>query len=134
MGFETSQASKSLSSPQDHAPSHHRRGPDAYHTCYNLAGLSSTQHYYAYDRIKIQDSQVQRPLTAAFNWTASNDTFHLQNSPTTGIIEDDESESGSEGESVTGDCVSLIHPVYVIPWSAAERARSYFESLPSLDI
>lgn len=90
------------------------RGPDAYHTCYNLAGLSSTQHYYSYERTADAQSQPS-PLRAGFNWTVSKDVFHLGDSR---LITEGELES----------TVSSIHPVYVTAWGVAERARAHFEA------
>ena len=80
------------------------RGVDAYHSCYNIAGLSSAQHTY-HPRSNSSDGQTLAPLTAAFQWTFNADQ----------VIDHE-------------DTVGAMHPVYVIPWGVAERSRAYFES------
>lgn len=91
------------------------RPPDAYHTCYNLVGLSWTQ--YRYHCRDTQDSTKKARLTAAFNWeiTTSEDDLKMQ----TG-------NGQSWLQSVNG--VLPLNPVYVIPLGAAEATRAYFES------
>jgi protein farnesyltransferase subunit beta len=84
------------------------RYPDAYHTCYNLAGLSATQHRYVYDYSKSSGPEAA-PLSAAFNWTVAD------------VV-------GEEGKVWDdGDEVKTIHPVFAVPWGQAEAARKHFE-------
>ena len=42
------------------------RHPDAYHTCYNLAGLSAVQHRYVYDSEERSEFEAS-PLSAALD-------------------------------------------------------------------
>ena len=79
--------------------------PDAYHTCYSLAGLNAAQNYYYYPA---NTEQGAAPLSAGFNWRV--DASQVEDIPF------DE-----------GDRVRLVHPVYVLPWGAAERTRGVFE-------
>ncbi|KAF2178280.1 terpenoid cyclases/Protein prenyltransferase [Zopfia rhizophila CBS 207.26] len=83
--------------------------PDAYHTCYNLAGLSAVQHHYFYDG---DDKGTDHELRAAYKWKGAQ-------------LEEDR-----EGERVwdQGDVVELVHPVFVVPWGQAESCRKYFEA------
>lgn len=83
--------------------------PDAYHTCYNLAGLSATQHVYAYDEAAPTSSG---DLGAPYNWT-SRDLYPSK-------IWDGQ------------DAINEIHPVFVIPFQAAHESRVYFLSKPLL--
>jgi len=83
------------------------RHQDAYHTCYNLAGLSATQHRYVYDSEK--STADTAPLSAAFNWTVAD-------------VAEEEGKIWDEE-----DVVEIIHPVFVVPWGQAEAARNYFE-------
>lgn len=89
------------------------RSPDAYHTNYVLAGLSSAQHQYLYH----PSAEAHAPLMAAFGWTDS------RRIPQAGHNE------ASEKLTLT----PRLHPIYVIPEGAAEKMRSYFETKP-LDI
>ncbi|KAF2812618.1 terpenoid cyclases/Protein prenyltransferase [Mytilinidion resinicola] len=82
--------------------------PDAYHTCYNLAGLSAAQHRYVYDYEK-STGAAAAPLSAAFNWTVAD------------VVE----EEGKIWDE--DDTVNIIHPVFVVPWGQAEAVRKYFE-------
>ncbi|KAF2493244.1 terpenoid cyclases/Protein prenyltransferase [Lophium mytilinum] len=82
--------------------------PDAYHTCYNLAGLSAAQHRYVYDYEK-NSGTTAAPLSAAFNWTVAD------------VVEEEGKIWDRE------DTVNIIHPVFVVPWGQAEAARKYFE-------
>ena len=78
--------------------------PDAYHTCYNLAGLSATQHVYTYDETAPASSDA---LGAPYNWTCQS----LY--PSSQIWEAD-------------DAINEVHPVFVIPFKAARESREYF--------
>jgi len=88
------------------------RAVDAYHTCYNLSGLSAAQHTMEYYE-KTSDSESY-PLSAGFRWQC---------------------HSGAEPEdhhhSLTDmtDKVLPLNPVYVIPLGLAEAARKKCEGL-----
>lgn len=83
--------------------------PDAYHTCYSVAGLSHAQNHYRYNNNN-QPSSEGRP-TAAFNWTASPPT---------------EAEM-REWKVDKEDLVEFVHPVFVLPMGVVEAARREFE-------
>ena len=78
--------------------------PDAYHSCYNLAGLSAAQHVYVYDG----EAGVKGNLDAAYRWRTAGVY------PGSGIW---------DGE----DEINEVHPVFVIPIKAARESREYFE-------
>ena len=85
--------------------------PDAYHTCYSLAGLSHAQNHYHYNAsLATRDEQTGRIL-AAFNWTAEGPT----------------KDELKEWKVDRGDVVDLVHPVFVVPMSAAEKAKEMFK-------
>ena len=84
------------------------RHPDAYHTCYNLAGLSAVQHRYVYDSEKESEFEAS-PLSAAFKWAVAEDV-------------EEKNEVWDEA-----DKVELIHPVFVVPFGKAEAIRRHFE-------
>ncbi|KAL9581448.1 MAG: hypothetical protein Q9212_003896 [Teloschistes hypoglaucus] len=87
--------------------------PDAYHSCYVLAGLSSAQHCTWYK--KEDDGLASIPaLTDAFRWISSPRTVESSS-----MAEPDMSKS--EGAVVP------IHPIFVIPWPAVERTASWFD-------
>jgi hypothetical protein len=105
------------------------RHPDAYHTCYNMAGLSACQNYFQYQSSKsnintsdsisalsMSEPKTHPPLTAAFHWKAQKTPFN--------------------GRKIGGrifyetDRAGLINPVYVIPAGAAESARQWYEERP----
>lgn len=87
--------------------------PDAYHTCYSLAGLSAAMNHYFYEvKGKTQDGPGGR-LTAAFNWTA---------------------ETASEAERQAWafdkeDAVMPVHPVFVLPMEVIERTKLQFQGV-----
>ncbi|KAF1950945.1 CaaX farnesyltransferase beta subunit Ram1 [Byssothecium circinans] len=80
---------------------------DAYHTCYNLAGLSSTQHSYTYEA-KMQTDLGGSELDAPYYWKPG------------GLYE----EGKVWGKS---DLVAEVHPIFVIPFKAVHQCRKYFE-------
>lgn len=86
--------------------------PDAYHTCYSIAGLSHALHHYHYDESLPTREERSGRLTAAFNWTAARGT----DAETQELKVDQE------------DVVDLVHPVFVLPMDVIERARKQFEN------
>lgn len=94
----------------------HHRHPDAYHSCYDLAGLSAAQNYSQYQASSASSSEAYPPLTAGFHWKTSKTPFNGRN--TGGRIFYETDRAG------------LINPVYVIPAGAAEAARAYFDKKP----
>ncbi|QIW98714.1 hypothetical protein AMS68_004232 [Peltaster fructicola] len=78
--------------------------PDAYHTCYALAGLSAATHHLQYQ--SSEDS-----LAAPYCWISRDPTQAEMNE---WLIDQD-------------DLVHSIHPVFVIPFGAVERTRSLFQ-------
>lgn len=84
--------------------------PDAYHTCYSLAGLSHAQNHYFYDVQGPTHDPVSGRLTAAFNWSA-------------------ETASAAERKSWAfdkEDAVLPVHPTFVLPFNVIERAEMQF--------
>lgn len=82
---------------------------DAYHTCYNLAGLSAVQNRYFFED---EVSEVETlALAAPFKWKV------------------EEGAGGWDGERNwdVGDEVEVVHPVFIVPWGQAEKCRRYFE-------
>ncbi|KAI9825473.1 MAG: CAAX farnesyltransferase (FTase) subunit beta [Thelocarpon impressellum] len=90
------------------------RGPDSYHSCYILAGLSSAQnsYYYAAGAPAAQTG----PLTDAFRW---------ESKVTVDTATPGEAEATIFEER---DRVELIHPIFVLPWGASEATRAFFEA------
>jgi len=81
------------------------KGPDSYHTCYVLAGLSAAQNIFAFeDEEKFKTVEA----TAGFGWRLD------------GIVKDVPCEDG--------DRVVPIHPVYMVPFEKARECREYFEA------
>lgn len=80
--------------------------PDAYHSCYNLAGLSATQHKYICE-LQIQEDLGGADLVAPYCWRA---------------------QGPYEGQVVWDhtDIVGEVHPIFVIPMEAAHDCRRYF--------
>ncbi|EEP75738.1 hypothetical protein UREG_00585 [Uncinocarpus reesii 1704] len=87
---------------------------DSYHSCYTLAGLSNTQNYH----FDTATGPVARgPFSSAFSWS------HIPiTSPT-----DVEPDGVLFHER---DRLNVTHPLFVIPHSAAEAMRSWYESNP----
>ena len=85
------------------------RYPDAYHSCYGLAGLSSAQHKSTY--VSNPGLDGAGPLDPAFSWTPSAPV-----------------EQGADPEAVSDDedLLPMVHPIFVIPYAAVERCRAYF--------
>lgn len=81
---------------------------DAYHTCYNLAGLSAAQHRYAYDG-NVNKGLGTGALGAPYHWK------------TEGLYEAEDSVWDD------GDVVRSVHPVFVIPYMAVYECRKFFE-------
>lgn len=87
------------------------RYPDAYHSCYVLAGLSSTQ-YYNYFTGDPDDAGTVDSLDSALRWTSS--------ATSSGDEGDNERLVDAEGK------VEPLHPIFVIPWAAVERCSKVF--------
>jgi len=84
--------------------------PDAYHTCYSLAGLSHAQNRYIYKAKATAPEESSARSIAAFRWSArSPDRKEMSDLR----IED-------------ADVVDFVHPVFVIPMQAVEAARKQF--------
>ncbi|KAH8725071.1 terpenoid cyclases/protein prenyltransferase alpha-alpha toroid [Phaeosphaeriaceae sp. PMI808] len=86
--------------------------PDAYHTCYNLAGLSAAQHKYVYDESVNKDIGGAN-LGAPYHWKTDLDY------ETEDLIWDSD------------DVVRTIHPVFIIPYRSVYECRRYFEAKES---
>ena len=87
--------------------------PDGYHSCYSLAGLSAAQHVWTLDETSDEhynDTTTSR-LDAAFRWRP-----RLPNS-------DDRKALAFDEE----DQIEPVHPVFVLPTYAVDRARKQFE-------
>ena len=81
--------------------------PDGYHSCYALTGLSSIQHRQ-YFNAKLPPGE--HPLESAFRWESSRDSL-------------DERKVGGSSLFDVEDLLEPIHPVFVIPFDAIDRAR-----------
>ena len=192
------------------------RSADAYHTCYNLAGLSSAQHTYTYDQqqqharfvasafrhpageitttasnLVISNPNGEKPvepetlpsayleqrsgfpsedqsfftstLDAPYSWhadvgetekekragrdslrneaggagddgdnhngTNGTDGAHVENgAKNVPDIDGGREQKEKEGEE-QDDPIGPMHPVFVVPWGVAEKARRYFEGI-----
>lgn len=78
------------------------RYPDAYHTCYVLAGLSSAQHKWNLKSTRAVPEDMDEWVVSPF----------------------------AEGKQIfdDGDRVTPLHPVYVIPQEKVNAVREYFLS------
>ena len=85
--------------------------PDAYHTCYSIAGLSHAENHYQYDRSAPTVDAKSGRLTAAFNWSAQRPSQQ-------------EMKDMKVGE---GDMVGFVHPVFVVPMEVVEAAKQQFK-------
>ena len=87
------------------------RYPDAYHSCYVLAGLSSTQ-YYNYFTGDSDAAGTIDSLDSALRWASSAICRGY--------------ESGHERLVDAGDDLAPLHPIFVIPWAAVEECCKHF--------
>ncbi|EOA91881.1 CAAX farnesyltransferase (FTase) subunit beta [Exserohilum turcicum] len=81
---------------------------DAYHTCYNLAGLSTAQHHYLYDE-SVNKSLGTGNLGAPYHWK-----MQARYDAADKVWED-------------ADVVKPVHPVFVIPFMSVYEMRKHFE-------
>lgn len=89
--------------------------PDAYHTCYSIAGLSHAQNRYTFDAGagvvgEVSARMQSGRLTSAFAWMAQT--------PTTDEMRMYEVEKA--------DLVEAVHPVFVLPMEVVEKTRLQF--------
>ncbi|CAI6323865.1 unnamed protein product [Periconia digitata] len=87
--------------------------PDAYHTCYNLAGLSAAQHVYSYEDTMLEELGGSE-LDAPYYWKVE------------GLYEGDKVWEES-------DELEQVHPIFVVPFRAVHECRRYFEDMRRLD-
>ncbi|CAF9916077.1 MAG: CAAX farnesyltransferase (FTase) subunit beta [Heterodermia speciosa] len=83
--------------------------PDAYHTCYVLAGLSSAQHYSYYSNAPPMEG------LAVLQWRSSQEIRKRNGQLQRAVFEAD-------------DRLVPIHPIYVIPYAAAKAFQDWFAS------
>lgn len=88
------------------------KSPDAYHSCYNLAGLSAAQHKYTYDE-DVNKGMGVGDLGAPFHWKTEGEC----------VVENDVWDNG--------DVVRSVHPIFIIPYMAVYECRRYFEDRAS---
>lgn len=85
--------------------------PDAYHTCYSLAGLSAAMNDFCYNDVQHGSTTDESGrLTAAFQWTAAAPTAEERKA----LVIDVE------------DLVVPVHPVFVLPMGVVEQAKMQF--------
>ncbi|EDU40933.1 CAL1 Prenyltransferase beta subunit [Pyrenophora tritici-repentis] len=84
------------------------KSSDAYHTCYNLAGLSAAQYKYAFDE-NVNKNLGATNFGAPYHWKSE------------GRYEDDKIVWDD------GDIVKPVHPIFVIPFMSVYEMRKYFE-------
>lgn len=100
-----------------------QRNSDPYHTCYVLAGLSSTQHNSHFSLDTNADiAALNDDLSSPFRWSVDGDHPQLKTENTARTEVEEEKEIYAEV-----DKVESLHPVFVIPAGAAESTRRYFE-------
>ena len=85
--------------------------PDAYHTCYSIAGLSHAQNRCIYNSNGDFVDKESGRLTAAFNWTAERPNQE----------EMKEMKVGQE------DLVGFVHPVFVVPMEVVVAVKKQFK-------
>lgn len=83
--------------------------PDAYHTCYSLAGLSAATHHYTYTGTATNEHS-QAPLQAPFSWS----------------YQDASEQELVEWKVEKEDVPNAVHPVFVVPFDAVAKARQRF--------
>lgn len=84
--------------------------PDAYHTCYSVAGLSAAMNHYRFEGRGGQFDSTGR-LAAPFQWSAEGP-----------------SQDEREGWGIdVDDVVRFVHPVYVVPFETVVRTQAQFE-------
>ncbi|KAI1933137.1 CAAX farnesyltransferase (FTase) subunit beta [Ophidiomyces ophidiicola] len=88
---------------------------DSYHTCYTLAGLSSTQNYH----FDTAAGPTERdPFSSAFSWSHAPLTSRTDIEPDGVVLHE-------------RDRLAVLHPLFAIPHSAAEGMRSWYDARPS---
>lgn len=98
---------------------------DAYHTCYNLAGLSATQHVYSFEEGML-DELGGSDFDAPFYWKGkghygggrpaeSGKDEKAEETPKEAVLWDDD------------DLVNEVHPIFVIPFRKVHDCRRWFE-------
>ena len=85
--------------------------PDAYHTCYSIAGLSHAQNHCSYDNNGTTVDSKSGRLTAAFNWSAEAPS-------------EEQMKAMKIGQE---DLVVFVHPVFVVPMQVTEAAMEQFK-------
>ncbi|CZS99160.1 related to RAM1-protein farnesyltransferase, beta subunit [Rhynchosporium graminicola] len=107
----TKSSTESLSSITGDGKLYSREGlissSDSYHTCYVLAGFSSTQNNWTFNHQGSPQLASGSSLLSAFQWTSEP------------IIEDSQIFDES-------DRIGTLHPIFVIPEGAAEKMRAHF--------
>ena len=84
------------------------RRPDAYHSLYVLAGLSSAQYRHSF-----VGDKIQAPIEAAHGWSAA--------CPSGRDTRDDTDEIYD-----VEDKVNALHPIFVIPYEVDARCHAHY--------
>ncbi|KAL5113512.1 CAAX farnesyltransferase (FTase) subunit beta [Pleosporales sp. CAS-2024a] len=85
------------------------KSSDAYHTCYNLAGLSASQYNHVHDETVNKDIGANN-LGAAYHWKIEGQYRGH------GLVWDDD------------DVVRAVHPIFIVPYRSVYECRRYFEA------
>lgn len=86
------------------------RRADAYHTCYALAGLSSTQYFNYF--IGLNKNEPGSSLDHILQWVSLPKVTRNNINAQESIFNE-------------GDRLTAIHPIYVIPWVNVEQAHKW---------
>ncbi|RAH85660.1 beta subunit of farnesyltransferase [Aspergillus japonicus CBS 114.51] len=87
---------------------------DSYHTCYTLAGLSTTQHYHYHTTRSVSSKE---DFASAFSWQYTSPVTSDGDSADVNVFDEN-------------DKVAALHPLFVIPHAAAEGMRLWCERQP----
>lgn len=110
------------------------KGPDSYHTCYTLAGLSTGEHYHYYTPANASASQTCRPgdsiFESVFSWKAvqNREGQHRVADAANGEQQGNRSEPHDSYKTATfytGCELNPVHPVFVIPHQAVYAMREW---------
>ncbi|RMD44458.1 hypothetical protein DV735_g611, partial [Chaetothyriales sp. CBS 134920] len=87
------------------------KGPDSYHTCYTLTGLSNTEHFHYYG-----DGEIESQFASAFSWQAVK----------ANSLRVDHFEDGTD--------LPPLHPVFVIPHACVSASAEIGQNPGTLSL
>lgn len=116
------------------------KGPDSYHTCYTLAGLSTGEHYHYYTSESASAHDPKKDgarFNSAFSWKSVSHEQREKSTTYANQVEHDDNASGKPVSPLdrhfdSGCRLNAVHPIFGIPYHSVAQIREWSLTQPPL--